>query len=427
MEDDVTGRIVKTLDSEIRSRGHGTIKQITELVRRKGGWWSQRVTAGDMDVSQMMRIISFLGLDPVRFMRRVSSPETWLEVDRPFGEQPEIVRKAWNRLKADSPGDIGLGYLEELDKLRYREPRETVRQAASIVNHVQLDLLPLLLGIAGSAYRRWNVQLDAAEHSILAGIRICHARSVGEKSVAQLLLRLAYVQADRGEHASALRIAEKSMTLSMRVGDHEGFLRALVNQGSWLSYLGQYQDAVAALEVALRWLPEHQERHVFSALQILGVCHRELGEVKKALGFVQEAEKLPSATEDWARDRLVWLRANICADLGQLEESSRLLYEVLESFSKINLGEMALVACDLVRVEILRGAFAEAFKVAQRLLRLVEPLRHNRVIGAAIADLLRNGERGLTLALIRKVRSRLESELRKKEAASLLRINSSDG
>jgi tetratricopeptide (TPR) repeat protein len=322
---------------------------------------------------------------------------------------------------------MGRGYLDELDALRYREPEEVVHRANSIVDHVQIELLPLLLGIAGSSFRRWNLQLDAAEHSIIAGISIGQKLSAGDGEIASLLLRLAYVQADRGEHASALQIVEKAMSLYLRTGDDEGFLRALVNQGSWLSYLGRYRDAVAALQVALKWLPEHQERHVFSALQILGVCHRELGEVEKALGFVTKAEELPSATEDWARDRLIWLRANIYADLNRLEESSALLSDVLESFARIHLGEMALVACDLVRVELLRDRPASAFQVAQQLLKLVEPLRHNPIIGAAVADLLRRGEEGLTLALIRSVKSRLESELRKREAASLLRINSSDG
>jgi tetratricopeptide (TPR) repeat protein len=427
MKDDVTRRIVDLLDVEIRRRGRGMITRVTELVGREGGWWRQRFEKGDLKVSQMTEIISLLRLDLVRFMRRVAGSESWLEVDQPSGPQPEIVRKAWARLETDYPGDMGRGYLDELDALRYREPQEVVHRASSIVDHVQVELLPLLLGIAGSSFRRWNLQLDAAEHSIIAGISMGQKLATGDGDIASLLLRLAYVQADRGEHASALQIVEKSMSLYLRMGDDEGFLRALVNQASWLSYLGRYQDAVAALQVALKWLPEHQERHIFSALQILGVCHRELGEVEKALDFVKKAEALPQATEDWARDRLIWLRANIYADLNRLEESSALLSDVLESFARIHLGEMALVACDLVRVELLRNQPASAFQVAQQLLKLMEPLRHNPIIGAAVADLLRRGEEGLTLALIRSVKSRLESELKKREAASLLRINSSDG
>jgi hypothetical protein len=53
---------------------------------------------------------------------------------------------------------------------------------------------------------------------------------------------------------------------------------------------------------------------------------------------------------------------------------------------------------------------------------LLEPLRHNKVISAALGDLLRCGQAGLTLALVEQVRARIESERKRKQAWQLLRI-----
>lgn len=423
MKDDVTRRIVNTLDIEIRRRGRGSIKRVTDLVGRGDSWWRQRLEAGDMDVSQLMNILGDFGMSPIRLLREVGADDG-LAIDRPTGGPPPIVEKAWDRFASKKHGDMGAGYLKDLDQRRYREPEEVIECAHAIIDHVKIRLLPSLLGIAGSAYRLWNIRLDDAAHSILAGVEMCQRMQGLDTEESKLLLRLAYVMADRGSHASALTLTERAMVLALRCGDGNAFLRALTNQGMWLHYLGRHDEAIATFKLTLGWLPKTEHRHIFTSLQWLSLCCREAGATEEAIKYLDMAESTDVDLHGWAQEKMLWLRANLNADLGDLDEAAGLLTQVVEAFSRVHLGEMALAACDLVGIELRRGNEEVAYEVACRLRLLVEPLRHNAIVNAAVATLLRNGSEGLTLALARAVKAKIEGELKHGESRHLIRADS---
>lgn len=114
-----------------------------------------------------------------------------------------------------------------------------------------------------------------------------------------------------------------------------------------------------------------------------------------------------------------WLLAAIHIDLGQLGDAEENLIRLINLFSSLHLTETALATTDLVRVQLLRGKSGEAYETAKSMLRLLEPLRNNRIVSAAIADLLRGGEAGLTLALVEQVKATLEAARERPEWRSL--------
>ncbi|HEX9734004.1 MAG TPA: tetratricopeptide repeat protein [Thermoanaerobaculia bacterium] len=411
--------LIGMLDEEIRGRGWGAIRGVDRVVGRDRGWWQNRVKAGDLSVVQLLTVLDHLGIEPGRFLRKALGGEPGWELDRPRGEPPEIVVRAWERVRAGKEGKgVGRDYLDSLDERRYEEPWEVERLALQDVDDVELPLLPRLLGVAGSALRLL-IRLDEAEHAIHAGIGISLERE-DQMAVGDLLQRLAFVVADRGEYADALGIAERAAILYLRTGDRIGVAKALVDQGIWLYYLGRPQEAIIAFESALRDLPARATLHRFTALQDLGLCHQILGDVEKALRYLSAAEELtPNAN---AEGKLSWFRSSIHRDLGQLEEAESQLCRTVEIFRGLHHGEAALTTCDLVRIQLLRGRPGDAYLTATSMRALLEPLRHNKVISAALGDLLRCGQAGLTLALVEQVRARIESERKRKQAWQLLRI-----
>jgi len=379
------------------------------------GWWQHRVVAGDVALDQFFAILDHLGLDPIRFLRRNLGRELDLGLDRPRGPAPEIVEKGWDRVCSGAEGrGIGETYLETLDQQRYQEPEKVARLCLRAVDHVELSLLPRLLGIVGSTFRLL-IRLDEAEHAMHAGIEIARLQADRSAEV-DLLQRLSYVVADRGHHGEALWLAEKAATRYLRLGDEAGLGKALVDQGIWLYYLDRSRESIEVLQASLDFLPEALSRNRCTAFQCMASAQRNLGELEAAFENVIAAREIAVDVEEVAQKKLLWLQANLQADLGRLEEAAASFSEVVDFFREIHPGETALATCDLVRVQVLQGDAAQAGKTAASMRALLEPLRYNEILSAAVAELLRCRHEGLTPALVERVRASIESERQHLEA-----------
>jgi tetratricopeptide (TPR) repeat protein len=404
-------RLVEALDREIRRRGHGAIREVDRAAGYSEGWWQHRAASGDIGLRQLLKVLRHLGLHPAGFVRRVFGRGEDPELDRPRGTPPEIVVKARERLRSGEEGSgVGQTYLDTLDERRYHEPQEVVRLTLWAVDHVELALLPKLLGVAGSALRL-AMLLDEAEHAIHAGIEIAGERG-DRATVAGLLQRLAYVVADRGDRTEALRLAERAALIFLRIGDRAGLAKATVDQGIWLYYLERFEESIEAHKSALDQLPADSGRYRFAIFQCLGLNYRELGDPQKALRFSREAEGIAvtAGIEEWVQAKLVWLQARIYSDLGELDQGALLFSTVVESFRDLHPGEAAVATCEVVRIHLRRNQPEEAYLAATSMRALLEPLRHHEIISAAIADLLRCGRAGLTLALVERVQAQIEDE-----------------
>ena len=411
MKKDGSRKIVTLLDKEIRSRKRGTIAAINRLVGRGNAWWYQRVRAGNLSVAQMMIILEFLGLNPVRFIRTALGSEDQLELDRPTGEPPEIVRQAWKRFRSEGhfAETVGEDSLKTLDTMRYDEPEKAADQALSLVEYCPRSLLPRLLGVAGSAWRLL-MQLDQAQHVIYAAIQM--SRELGDPNLlGESLQRMAYVFFERAELTTALELSQRATHVFFRSANKAGVGKTLVDQGIWLGYMEERQQATAVHKMALEWLPAEEHHNRLTAYQNIVLNSRELGDLDRALEFLPKLEAEIETLPAIEKGRFKWLQGNIWADLDNFEQAVILLEEAVDGFEKTHLGTMAMALCDLIQVELRRGNSKGAFRAASRTRLLIEPLRDNKIATSAIADLLRDGEAGLTLALARDVHARLESEL----------------
>ncbi len=368
----------------------------------------------------MIAVLDHLDLNPVTFVRRVVGEDDGLDLDPMPGEPPPLVTKARERLAAGKKeGTLGSDYLELLDKERYEKAEWVTQQALWAVNHIKLPLLPRLLGVAGSTYRLMS-ELDVGRHTVLAALDMARRRRE-PTTVAELLQRLAYIVADDGGHAQALRYSELATLRYLRLGDDVGFGKTLVDQGIWLHYLDRPLESIQVQEKALRFLPETLPRNRCTALMGLGLNFKRLGEPLQGLAAVERARASGAGNEDWMGGKLKWLEGELYCDLGELEKAENLLYEVVEEFRHLHIAECAVATCDLVRVQLLQNRPESAIRTARSMVALLEPLRHNRIVSAAIADLLRKGLQGLTLALVGLVKARIEGERRDPAAWRALR------
>jgi len=397
-------RLHALLKERLLNADAGAVQRLETAIGKRPGWLRDRRRHNAIETGQLLDVLDHLGLDPARIIR-----QAWgSSVDRPPGKPPAVVRLARDRLAegAQVGGQVGRSYLEKLDRLRYEDPRRAVELAELAVTLVEAELLPGLLGVAASAYRI-RVELDLAEHAILAGLEIARAR--GDRlAEGDLLQRLAYIVGDRGDHAGALEIAERATGIYLAAGDPAGVGRTLFTQGMMLQYLDRIQSAIDAQKAALQHLPESEQRHRFSALQNLGFGYLALGDLERAGRYAQKAREISGGVGPWLRGKLIWLQASICVELEQLEQAEEYLREVLATFRPISLLDTLLATTDLVRVQLLQGDVADAHEIAKTTLEFLTPLGKNRLATAAIADLLRSGCSGLTIALVEEVRSKIE-------------------
>ena len=129
-----------------------------------------------------------------------------------------------------------------------------------------------------------------------------------------------------------------------------------------------------------------------------------------AMDSIVAASAVMPPGDDWARAKLLWLKASVHLDLNEISPAVATLEEVIAILVDIHPGEAALATCELVRVFLHQGQGEAAYKAAISMRAFVEPFRYNRIISAAIGDLLRSGQKGLTLALVKRVMKQIEGE-----------------
>ena len=404
---------IQAIDAELERRGWGSIARMERALGVEDqGWWQNRRRSRDLYIGPMMQILDHLGLDPVLFMRKVVGYQGGVELDRPHGKPPEFVQLAWKRFREvdAEAGTLDPGSLRLLDRMRFEKPQEAVDQAVSWIEFCPRDVLPSLLGAAGSALR-FLIRLDEAEHALYAAVRMAEELA-DQQTLGELLQRLAYVVFEKNEKERALSLAEMATMAHLRCANRIGVGRSLVDQGQWLRSLGRYQQAIAVQRMALEWLPEEEQHNRAAAFLELAQTRRALGQVEEAFKSLELAEVEAATLPRLEQHRTKWLRAMLCADQGDLNRASSLLEEVVDGLHSIHLGFMGLAVCDLVIVEIQRENLSAALQSRKKLLPLMEPLQQYKTASQAIVDLLEATQGTLTLALAQDIKSRIESELR---------------
>jgi len=104
-------------------------------------------------------------------------------------------------------------YLQALDELRYSDPEEARRLAEVAVEQSPAALLPLSLGILGSAFRSLG-RLAEAEEAIVTGIELAR-RSEDWWTTGNLVARHGYVVGDQGDMHGAAELAAEACSLTL--------------------------------------------------------------------------------------------------------------------------------------------------------------------------------------------------------------------
>lgn len=403
------------LDDEVRKLPYGSISDMERALGEGEGWWHRRRKKGDLTTREFFAVLDYLGRDPVAFVREHVGSVDDLELDRPRGEPPALVVRARKRFDAGAkaPG-VGEDFLAEIAEIGYRTPRAALDILETAIDSATATEIPCLLETAGAAFRAL-IELDAAHHCFDAALTEAH-RQGDHRLFGNLLRRFSYVHADRGEPARALRLVHLASAILLREDDSVGYAKACVEQGQWLWPLGRQAESMRAFRTALRRLPESQGRYRCAAHQCLGVLYQDLGRPGEALQCVKRAMAYRDSVSRRDRAKLVWLEAGIRRELGEAERAISGLKRAITTFRDIHPGEAAIATCDLVRLLLEERRPLEAYHAALSMRALVEPLADNAVIAAAIAELLRGGQEGITLALTERVQRRIEAERRDRTA-----------
>lgn len=158
-------------------------------------------------------------------------------------------------------------------------------------------------------------------------------------------------------------------------------------------------------------------------MQSLGVNSKDLGRPTEALHYVELAMAYRESISRRHRAKLVWLEAGIHRELGANKRAAAALRRAIAMFREVHPGEAAIATCDLVRLLLEQRRPLEAFHAALSMRAIVEPLADNAIVSAAIAELLRGGQEGLTLALTERIQRTIEAERRDRASWHRLALN----
>ena len=427
-------RIYRALERELRAAGPGSVSRAQKAAGVGKNYLRQlqlRLAAGEQrgfDLAVLLRVLELLEVDKEDFFADLfgGAPEP---IDRlrgetaRLGEPPEIVARVrlllageeWRPPPQPSPLSMPVT-VRKLDDHRFKDARKTLQLISGALEHVEAGLEPRwaalpLLAVWGSARRMVFDQpgaLDQAQQALMAAYEL--AEPAGDSAaLGDLLQRLAYVVADRGDREPALALTDLAILRHTTAGHRRGVGRSLVDRGLWLLYLGRPRQAIEALKAALEHLPDDEQRHRFSAFQNLGLCYQKIGKPEQARHYADLAEAAVDGLGDWLGGKLRWLQAALSIDLHELELAERYLGEVIAVFEPIQPVDSAVATTDLVRLQLRDGRPADAYESARKAVHLIGALKGNRIAAAAIEDLTccAYAGRGLSVALVDRVARRI--------------------
>lgn len=422
-------RIMQTLKAEFDDRGRGSIARTERALKLRDGYFRKNRSARSFRLEKLAAYLEVMDVDPGSFFRRAFEDSDLAEAERqadtdpiasfltearsiPRGKAARLLNKVdslrlHNSLQMLSEADRKL--LDRLDDKRYEDHAACAAEAEKLCRRAlerhHVKMVARALGIRASALRLGG-QLNRAQLHLTSALRLARRHRLRDVE-ADLLQRVIYVVADRGEHQQALAIADRSLVLYEDLQDVAGIGKAQVDRGAMLFRLGDYEQAQEAYEVALRHLPEALPRYRWSALQSLACTHLATGRVDAADRRLEEAAPYRPAGGHHV-GRLAWLRARIARERHDYATAERLYREALVIFADFP-GDAVLASIELVRLYMVCGRIQDARQLARGMRALVFDLPDNNVLGAAAWQLARAEMLGgLTVELVDKVAKEIE-------------------
>ena len=312
----------------------------------------------------------------------------------------------WSK-RGKGVGSLGRVWLEEMDEQRYTDAPGVVMEFDQHLEEIEPELVPLALGVLGSALRLdfWYAR---AERCIQLG-QECADEVLDHSTAGDLHLRMTMVKWDKGEQDEAFAQNGLAFARFLEAGDEVGEARATVDKAGLLLYRGEFARSIKVVAPALDRLPKN--RNKAAALYGLAHCHMQLGNLERANRFLVRVLEMPLSTlylgkTKWSLGSLRYLEKNYNAAASCLFEARELIRELAPVDS-------ALITIDLCEVFLTAGEIGQAKAEARGMMQFIEPLRARTPLAEAAArGLALAGTRaeGFTVALLeasrRKVRAK---------------------
>ena len=173
--------------------------------------------------------------------------------------------------------DVGLSYMQIN---RFEEATETFERAARFADEDSLDAQEAWVnkGAAHAELEEWDEAIGSYREALRIDDDSEHAASAETN--------LAYALWNAGEIEEALRHAERAVEIDPR------FPQAWYNRGFFLNERGLHEDAVDALDNAIRLGMRNAEVHEEKAMAL-----EELGETERAERAQERADEIREAAE----------------------------------------------------------------------------------------------------------------------------------
>lgn len=412
----VFDRTVDILFRELRKRGHGSIDDADLKIGQQRGYLRSVCRKGrrSLRYGKLLEVLHFLGIHPLRFFEmgfgeagadavpaNAKPPATGDPVAA-FGVQATSFRwkgeagklaRTLERLACRRPfpplEEAELARLEEMDALRYEDHQAAATQArrlaAAALARGHFELALRAAGVLASSLRL-SVDLDGAQAIAWGAFRAARRHGC-QATAADLLQRMVYIAADRGDHRMGLRLGSRAMEIYIDLEDPVRVRKAQVERGIMMIRLERYESALQALRTALQYLPEGERRYRFSAMHGIASSYLGLGDIPNAEAILRLAEpELPPGPHH--RGRLFWLQAAMASYSENIRGAETLYRRALDIFDASLPADRAICSIELIHLLLRAGRPLEAHGLARGIQAVAFMLPQGSVVDAAVFELL---------------------------------------
>ncbi len=463
--DECSRRVRRALRAELDKRW-GQRKAINAAIDH-GIEYLGKVCRGvfTIKLDELLSVLEFMGVDAGRFfadalgagvandllledlerfgeihqqVREIEKATVQLELSEPIGPAPptadveamlsavvacnctEQRRRLSTARKYRHPA-FAAAYLEHLDELRYDDPM-VARQNAWVVavrliprlSGAQRERIALQLkaiGIFASTHRQ-KASFATAARAVRFALALARRHRLLE-TIADLLQRGAYVLSDHGRYQDALRLLDEALVIYVDLDVAEGLGSMMVDRGSAFINLGEYTNAVVALEKSLSLLRQdslRSDRNRLAAYQALAYAYEKMGDFERAEHTIARAVALSEQAGRINRAMVLWRYGAISFAGGAFDLAEERLRQAYELFDRLEDPNKAILALDLTKALTAQGERLEAGAMATSMSQFLAAFRGNKVARAAINDLIQTALRGdLTVDAIEQAQAEIVS------------------
>lgn len=425
--DSFLATIHRELQHRFRTAGPGSIGRVENALDLSPGYFrdQRRPDRLRVDLRVLLKTLDLIEVDPAEFFATILGrcdplisfcSEGRLLATRHRRAAPILDALEQRFHLSKPPTDIV--DLQALDAQRDHDPKRLLRQAKSAMRRIGDEQVIPLLGIYASACRSLGYLRRA--HIVLAtALEMAHDGP--SPIVGDLLLRSASVLGDQGRFEQARDLAERAITCFALADDRLGIAKALIKRGIAQGCQGRQEEEIRSFTSALRYLSdldaelddgsrscdraaalgeEDIRRNLFSALTNLALAYHQTEDFDQADYLVGRALKAAEHMGPALRGKLTWLRGSIAWRAGRLQEAEEHLQHALELHHPRAPLSCALIAVDLVQVQLQGGQANAATQTARAMTRLVQSLEPHPVASAAVTELIRCALEGKELTAV---------------------------